>query len=438
MKIAKWIILISFLFLYLNCSDNLTNIQQNKNPGETGKMALNIDKNAVPTGVTDITATLTRVGYDSVSGNLNLTSDSTGNLLLANIPVGTWHLTVDASDAIGTILYSGETDVTVEDGQTVQVSLTLQPTGNGSGSIYIYVNWGTIQVNCVDYSGNPVFTPSENPSNTNYCSESKIIYENGTYKMWYLCTYNAGVANIWYAESPDGINWQNKTSIPVLDTGAAGSWDDNAVSPAAVIKDGNYYKLYYNGVRESFGRSYTGLATSTDGINWEKYSTPVLTGDSTNAFYLITESVLKVNGTYYLYYTTAPEYDYNRTVINLATSTDGINWTKYAGNPIMVPEYSWEGTGVFYPSVIYDQNEFIMVYENSTRSKFGFAVSEDGMHWTKKSASPAFTSNTTLKKYMQIDYPDLINTGNGYRLYYSASPDYNSLEICFAEITDFN
>ncbi len=438
MKAVKWIIIISFLFQYLNCTDKLTNTPNDNIQGETGKMALNIDKTTVPVGVTEVTATLTREGYNPVSGNLNLVSDSTGDLLLENIPAGTWHLTVNASDVNGTILYSGETDVSVENGQTVQVNLTLEPTGSGYGSIYIYVNWGIPQTDWIDYSGNPVFSPSENPSNTSFCGESKIIYENGIYKMWYLCTYDAGRANIWYAESPDGINWQNKTTTPVLNTGAAGSWDGNAVSPAAVIKDGNYYKLYYNGVTQSFGRSYIGLATSTDGINWEKSTSPVFTGDSINEYYLITEAVLKVNNTYYLYYTSAPEYDYYKTVINLATSTDGINWTKYAGNPVMAPGFSWEGTGVFYPSVIYDQNKFLMVYENSSRSKFGTAVSEDGKNWTKKSETPAFSNYTTLKKYIQIDYPCLIKTGSGYSVYNSASPGKYSLQISCAEIPSLN
>ncbi len=54
----------------------------------------------------------------------------------------TWHLKVDAEDDSGLVLYTGETEVQIFAGFTSQVYLTLQPTGSGTGSIYINVTWG--------------------------------------------------------------------------------------------------------------------------------------------------------------------------------------------------------------------------------------------------------------------------------------------------------
>ena len=258
MKVIAFLGIFSLTFLALNCSKNINNPDINDSPGQIGKIALNFDKTSVPEGVVSITAMLSRNGYDNISSQINLTSDSTGELLLNNIPAGLWHLTVNAFNADSVILYSGETDVQINGGITTQVNLTLQPSGSGSGSVYIHVNWGNSAAGWVDYSANPVYSGAGNPSNTNMFSEPKIIYDNGIYKMWYLCTYNAGHGNIWYAESSDGINWQNKFQSPVLDAGTSGSWDDLAVYPGAVIKNGANYMFYYNGDRQSYGRSYVG------------------------------------------------------------------------------------------------------------------------------------------------------------------------------------
>lgn len=438
MKNTAFSLFILLAFLSFNCSKNVTNPELNNSHSQNGKISLNIDKTSIPNGVVSVIATLSRNGYDNISSGFDILTDTTGQLYLNNIPVGTWHLAINAFNADSVILYTGETDVQINSGTTTQINLTLQPTGNGSGSIYINVNWGTSASQWTDYSANPVYNGIGNSSNTDLFSEPKIIYDNGIYKMWYLCTYSGGHGNIWYAESPDGINWQNKFQTPVLDSGPYGSWDDLAVYPGAVIKNGSTYMLYYNGDTTSYGRLSMGLATSTDGINWEKHSSPVLMGDSISEYHLATESVLIVNGKFYLYYGASPVNNYDAFSINLAISSDGINWQKYEGNPVLKPTAGWEGIGVTYPSVIFDNNQFIMVYENSGRSKFGIAVSADGINWIKKSGNPVFSNNNTANQYYEIDYPFLIKTQNEYRIYYTGKLIDNSLQICFARNVNIN
>ena len=63
---------------------------------------------------------------------------------------------------------------------------------------------------------------------------------------------------------------------PVLAVGAAGSWDDDAVWGPAVLKEGSSYKMWYTG-DDGANPSRIGLATSTDGITWTKAAAnPVL------------------------------------------------------------------------------------------------------------------------------------------------------------------
>ena len=133
--------LLLIIFLIDCCQNELTSPTGDNQ--QNGKLFLKIDKANAPESVVWVEAFLTRQGQDTISGMMNLMSDSTADLVLENIQVGEWHLIVDASDSAGTILYSGETIVQILAGFTTQVNLVLEPTGAGVGNIYIWVTWGT-------------------------------------------------------------------------------------------------------------------------------------------------------------------------------------------------------------------------------------------------------------------------------------------------------
>ncbi len=423
--------IIFFLSFYLGCSNNLVS-PLDTNPNLPGQGALKITSDSIPNNVVKVTAILSQNGKDTLTSSFYPIYGNTAALNFNNVSAGTWHLKVYAENSLGAILYTGDTDIQISAGEVTNVTLTLLPTGQGTGSIYINVNWGN-QASIINYSYNPIFTTQDNPSMPNAVSTSKILYDKGIYKMWYLCTYNSGKGNIWYAESQDGINWQNKSDRPVFVNDAPGAWDDYTVGPGAIIKDnqGNYL-MYYNGWSNQYGQWQVGLATSADGINWERYNDPVLRADSANEFKIGAVSVLKYNNIYYMYYSSSPIDYYDNMRINLATSTDGLNWSKYSGNPILSPTLTWEGVGVTFPAVIYDNNHFIMIYSSSDRTKFGIAYSQDGKTWVKNS-NYILSNQMTNQKWVQINYPFLMKIGNEYRLYYTATSSDNSIKICLAE-----
>src|SRR5664280_2906035 len=121
---------------------------------------------------------------------------------------------------------------------------------SGTGTIYIFVTWGTNNNGkWIDFGGNPILTRTNNPSLPNHVAMGKVLFDNGIYKMWYQAVYNSAVASIWYAESQDGISWNTIGSSPVLSPGTSGSWDDYSIAPSAVIKIYDQYRLYYMGCR---------------------------------------------------------------------------------------------------------------------------------------------------------------------------------------------
>ncbi|MGE5847262.1 MAG: hypothetical protein ACM34O_11090, partial [Ignavibacteria bacterium] len=321
-------ILISILII--SCSkDNVT--QYNSGEEKTGGVFFKIDKEKAPSDVVEVIAYLNRENYDTLTASLDLINEESAEIIFQDIPVGEWHLTVKAFNESRVVVYQGQTDLEVLDGITIQVNLVLNPTGHGTGNIYIHVTWGT-ENKWIDFPGNPVFTKENTPLNPVYVGQSKVLYENGTYKMWFTNLSYAGKANIGYVESANGLSWTSGYSSPVLEPGSSGSWDDYSVTTCPVLKDDADYKMYYSGWRDQYDMWHIGLASSLDGIDWTKIEEPILYANS-GEFQIGPGDILKKDNLYYMFYYVRNYPNYS---INLAMSEDGLNWSRYEKNPILI------------------------------------------------------------------------------------------------------
>jgi predicted GH43/DUF377 family glycosyl hydrolase len=412
------IVLLGFLVLlaFVSCS---TDPVGSNPPQESGKIILKIDKQNAPSNVVFVKAYLTRENHTPITGTLNLQSDSTADILLNEIDAGPWHLKVDAEDDSGLVLYTGETDVQIYAGFTSQVYLTLSPTGSGTGSIYINVTWGVpINNSWIDYNYNPLIVPNGNIYDNLGLFHPVVLYENGLYKMWHhglgRATGQTWKTYIFYRESNDGINWTMPTN-PIIYPG--NNWDSKCVSPGAILKENGIYKMYYTGYSNEYDSWNIGFATSSDGINWTKYPQPIIYGNSGWEYQIIVSAVIKMNGIYYLYYSSGNMPPHK---IGVATSTDGITFTKYLANPILTNDKPWEVAGVWDGSVILDNGLLKMVYQNSNNTGFGIATSTDGFNWTKENTNPFFTTESSSNNWANynIAFPFFLKTPTEYRIYY--------------------
>ncbi len=102
-------------------------------------------------------------------------------------------------------------------------------------------------------------------------------------------------------------------------------------------------------------------ATSTDGINWELYAgNPILTPDGNpNEQYITEPKVIYDEGVYKMWYTAIPSS--NVYYIRYATSSDGINWIK-SNQTVNLPQQQWEGPSRAYPMVLKVNSEYKMWY----------------------------------------------------------------------------
>jgi hypothetical protein len=132
---------IAFGLGYIGCSDN--DVTQPDNQSGEGNISFSINKASAPGDVVKVSALLTRDGYDDLTASLDIQNSSNSDLSFSKVPAGSWHLQVTASDASNKVLYSAEANVTVTNGKTAQVQLSLLPTEGGTGEVEIGIDWGT-------------------------------------------------------------------------------------------------------------------------------------------------------------------------------------------------------------------------------------------------------------------------------------------------------
>jgi predicted GH43/DUF377 family glycosyl hydrolase len=382
---------------------------------KSGSILFKIDKENAPENVSSVTAYLSRTGFTTLSASMNILTDSTADLGINNIPVGGWHLKVDAMDQQGNVVYSGRTDVIIEESVTIQVSLTLLPTSTGTGSIQIFVTWGTHVSRWIDFSGNPVIKTSFIPRNPAKISECKVLFDEGKYKIWFNAVYSGSLSHIYYAESRDGIEWIIQTNKPALSPGLTG-WDIKGVAVGAVIKDDTSYVMFYSGVDFSYNQNIL-LAYSSDGINWVKKEEPIFRAPSSYYKYAV-HSALKVDGRYFVYYGSILS---DQATVNLAKSSNLVNWE--FNNQILKPTQRWEMSLPSYAGVIYDDDGlFKMIYQNANATAFGEATSADGINWRKNPNNPVIRMDQVYNRWCSnIAYPYYFKKDNIYRIYYTGS-----------------
>ena len=139
-------------------------------------------------------------------------------------------------------------------------------------------------------------------------------------------------------------NWVKYESNPVLTPGPAGSWDNVQVGVCSVIKDEGMYKMWYVGQDPT---SRIGYAVSTDGINWTKYKgNPVLDvgpSGSWDSAHVTEPWVIKDGDVYKMWYSGTDQSTNLQKKIGYAVSPDGINWTKHPDIVMdLGPSGSWD------------------------------------------------------------------------------------------------
>jgi PKD repeat protein/predicted GH43/DUF377 family glycosyl hydrolase len=209
----------------------------------------------------------------------------------------------------------------------------------------------------------------------------RVLLENGTWVLYYGGVsyyspqengYQVGRAT---APGPDGP-W-TRSQDPVLTTGSYTEWDRASVCPNRIIATADGYVMYYNGGLPNDTAIQIGMATSPDGITWTKYNDP----STPNPPYVESDPVLPL-GAY-------GEWD-------AATVVGG-----YARQTASGWEMLYTGVDSSWASI-----------------SLGYAASADGIHWHKYAGNPVLEPRDDPVATYRVAFPATVLSDTTYLVYY--------------------
>jgi len=215
-----------------------------------------------------------------------------------------------------------------------------------------------------------------------------VIKDGDTLRMWYRTGYIG--SHVGYAKSVNGVTWIKHPTPVELDQGPALDWDDFMIIPYTVIKEDNQYKMWYIGMRSGFpgleSLPQVGLATSPDGIVWTKYDDP----ETSEKPYASSDPVLHVGE--------PGEWDSHRSFDPMVLKTD-------------------TGYEMWYAGLVGPMTTNVL-------QQIGYATSDDGIHWTRDPDNPIYTDPTPWGRC--IYGGSVVKHEESYNMWYS----------CFNTFTD--
>ncbi|MFH2094776.1 MAG: T9SS type A sorting domain-containing protein [Bacteroidota bacterium] len=133
-------------------------------------------------------------------------------------------------------------------------------------------------------------------------------------------------------------------------------------------------------------------------VQWTYSNTPVVAMDTTYMWASVGQPTCIIyNDTIRMWYAvasgTTPTDTVPRGRIHYAWSTDGFNWTKYAGNPVLDTGITgqWDDEWLDTPEILWDGTEFKMYYygdstyfQGQDNTNIGLATSSDGINWARQ------------------------------------------------------
>ena len=249
-----------------------------------------------------------------------------------------------------------------------------------------------------------------------------VLSDGAEYKMWFDGVNLMDENQIGLATSDNGISWTKHLANPVL-TGTIGAWDESGEHAPFVMKENGIYKMWYEGSDGDVRR--LGYATSTNGIDWSKYAgNPILQPDPGGYDQEVVGhgTLLNDGGTYKLWYHAMGN---EGCLIAYATSPDGItNWSK--SGPVLASQSgSWDEYCVWGPSVLKFDGVYWMWYSSwgEQGGAIGVVTSTNGITWTRLLAKPVVTDTTS------IGDPHVISAGGKLKMWYQ---DYDRWTINYA------
>ena len=178
-------------------------------------------------------------------------------------------------------------------------------------------------------------------------------------------------------------NWVKYKNNPVLGDITTGSLFD-----PFVVRENDRFKMYLSWrLKDSVAYTY-----SYDGISWDELKVCLGPNPYSKWEHKVNRAtVVFKDNKYYMWYTGQAE---GFSKIGIAHSDDGKTFNRIQKEPVLEPEFPFEGFSVMNPHVIWDENKYKMWYaagETYEPNVICYAESLDGVNWKKYSQNPIIT-----------------------------------------------
>lgn len=257
-----------------------------------------------------------------------------------------------------------------------------------------------------------------------------VVMTDGTVRVFFASRDEFSVSSIYSMDlqfRDDAFDVAAIRASPALEPGAPGYFDDSGVYPSSTLWDGGRLLLYYigwvRGAKDPMFYANVGLAISEDnGISFRKYQdAPIFGRDSVDPWMTTAPTVTPVRDGFLMWYVGGGGWIQTANgatstyFLRLATSSDGIYWTKKPENELgLLPGEK----NISRMGILRTQSEWHSWF--GVDEGFGYrlqhAVSKDGVQWTRSNREELFPPLEDWNRKMQ-SYPNLFSVnGRHYML----------------------
>lgn len=310
-------------------------------------------------------------------------------------------------------------------GEFISATIDLKDAGP------VIINWleqWTSPQTWKKHSGNPIFGPKQTGKWDGWTNGVSIIRnaDNKTYKMFY-----SGKGGIGFADGSidDPLTWTENPASPVL-TQKSDTWEGNRINQPRVVKvTEDHWRMYYTGWGfKGEGTTWAcGLAESHDaGVTWKRVSDePIIPREPKGSFDdggACVPHVLKVGDKWMMWYTAMKIIPSRQSIhLCLATSDDGVHWTKSDKNPVISDDFT-TGPNRNVSSrchVRYDDGVFRLWYSHAKPDyRIRYAESLDGAEWEHSPIHLALDASKEGWDSKMVEYPTIDIVDGKWRLWF--------------------
>ena len=286
----------------------------------------------------------------------------------------------------------------------------------------------------------PIVEPGRaNDWDAPYTDPGAIFFHDGLFHMFRngFKGWPASV-QIGYMTSEDGVTWTEVSEDPVMETRDVPYAGTAALaSDALVLEDGTWVLYFYTWeTREpSMSPGAIGRATAPAPTGpWTADAETILNPGSEGSWdelRLSAPRIVRTEDGYRMYYTGYDASGIGSGRIGMATSSDGITWTKYDDLATTNAPYAESDPVLMPPEGIADANQpmveitpdgWVMIFrqvdfsERPAQMSLNYALSDDGIDWQIASEMP-FWERTTVPGSMGFWYTAMEYHDDTYYLY---------------------